>query len=82
MFGDITPEELHILEHATGWKSRQPLYRNRYVTDEGDEACTIIQELIARGLMRCTRGPTEWLGGMSVFGVTEEGIEVLRGAGP
>ena len=74
----LTDEERHIMEHATGWESRQPLYRNYFVTGEGTPDYPVVKKLCERGLMRQTRGPSEISGGMPIFAVTDAGIEELR----
>lgn len=75
----LTERELDVMMHATGWESRSPLYRNHYCASEGDDAWSTIQALIARGLMRQSREPSELSGGDNVFSVTAIGIATLRG---
>jgi hypothetical protein len=76
--------EKHILKHAIGMQESdsdvpdEP-HRNRFVTgpDGGDfDACTA---LVSRGLMGVRSLPAELYDGMSLFFVTEEGMELLRG---
>lgn len=77
--GELTERELHILMHATGWESRWPLYRNHFCAGPGDDAWSAIQGLIARGLMRVSREPSELSGGDTVFCATAIGIAALKG---
>jgi hypothetical protein len=73
----VSSEELHVMEHATGWNSREPLYRNHFVTGEGSDDWPIIQGLCQRGLMKMMRKPSALSGGDPVFSVTQAGIELL-----
>lgn len=73
----ITAAERHILEHATGWRSKQPLYRNHYVAGPEQDCWPTLQALRARGLMRPTRESDEVIGGMHCYAVTEEGVALL-----
>lgn len=74
----VSDREREILEHATGWLSRWPLFRNHFCASEGDENWSTIQGLIARGLMRKSREPSELSGGDSVFSVTAVGVASLK----
>ncbi len=74
----LTTKERHILEHTTGWRSKQPLYRNHFVAGEGHDDWPTLQELCKRGLMRVSREASEISGGDPVFAATEAGIESLR----
>lgn len=69
----FTPRERHILEHATGWLSRDPLYRNRFIAWEGNEDWSVLKSLCERGAMR----EVSLSGGSSVFCLTMEGIRAL-----
>ncbi len=74
----LTTQEHHILEHATGWKSKDPLYRNRYVAGPDVDVWPVLMRLCERGLLieRLKANPD--MGGMSTFAVTEQGIAMLR----
>ena len=74
----ITDKERQILEHSTGWKSKNPLYRNHFATESGTDDWDTVQELCGRGLMKLTHGPDDLYGGLSFFHVTEKGIALLR----
>jgi hypothetical protein len=77
---DLTTQERYLMEHATGWRTRIPLYRNHFVTSEGTTDWVTIQALCTRSLMRLRCGPSELSGGGSVFIVTDSGIAALRAA--
>ncbi len=51
----LTTKERHSLEHTTGWRSKQPLFRNHFVAGEGHDDWPTLQELCKRGLMRVSR---------------------------
>jgi hypothetical protein len=74
----MTAAERHVLEHSTGWLTRQPLYRNHFCASEGHHDWETIQSLCARGLMRVGRKPSPISGGDTVFVVTDAGVEALR----
>lgn len=74
---NLLDRDRDIIEHATGWRSRWPLYRNHFCAGPYHADWETIQALIARGLMRVTRQPSELSGGDSVFGVTALGIAAL-----
>lgn len=81
----LSDRELGVMMHATGWQSRQPLYRNHYCAGEGHHNWSTIQTLVECGLMRCT-SECESVGdairgGDKVFAVTAIGIATLRGKG-
>lgn len=85
---DLSDDDRGIMAHAVAWDHprtrrtrRRKFWRNHYATQEGCDGWDTIQKLCDRGLMRAMRGPTDWLGGMSVFAVTEAGIDELRRAG-
>lgn len=78
----MTKEEQHILEHSTGWLSREPLFRNHFVAGPGHSDYSTIEALCSRGLMRVAREPSELSGGDYVFTVTDAGIDALRLASP
>lgn len=77
----LTDRELDVMMHATGWQSRQPLYRNHFCASEGHADWSTIQTLIACGLMSCTSEGSALSGGDKVFAVTAIGIATLRGKG-
>jgi hypothetical protein len=74
----MTNKERHVLEHTTGWRSANPLFRNHFVAGEGHDDWETLQELCRRGLMRVSREPSEISGGDPVFAATESGIAELR----
>lgn len=73
----MTEAERHVLEHSTGWLSRQPLYRNHFCASEGHHDWATLQGLVERGLM-VARKPSALSGGDTVFIVTDAGIDELR----
>jgi len=70
----VTDAERHVLEHSTGWLSRQPLYRNHFCASEGHDDWETLQALCARGLMRVGRQPGVLSGEDTIFVMTEAGI--------
>lgn len=74
---DLTPRERDLLEHTVGFRSKSPGFRNHFCTGPDTDDWDDIQELCRRGLMRLTKPPTDWLGGMSVFAVTPAGKEAI-----
>lgn len=74
----MTDGERDVMEHATGWRTKTPLYRNRYVASDGHPAWATLHRLVDEGLMEVVCGPTRDLGGSSMFAVTDAGIEALR----
>lgn len=79
---ELTSEEKHVLEHSTGWLSREPLFRNHFCAGPGHSDYPTIEALIGRGLMRVARQPSELSGGDFVYAVTASGIEALLSASP
>lgn len=75
----LTDREREIMEHATGWRSKNRLYRNRFVTGPDTDDWGPIMGLCARGFM-ASRAPVLLLAeaGMSSFYVTERGLKELK----
>jgi hypothetical protein len=71
----ITEPERHVLEHATGWLSESPLYRNRFTAGARHADMPAIESLCARGLMLLAASSDT---GDSLYCVTIEGIRALR----
>lgn len=70
----MTPEHLHILQHALGLDQygRGSMYRDRFVTGQGSKDHPACVELTALGFM--TRRPAVQLfGGDDIFHVTAAG---------
>lgn len=81
MSESMTLEELHVLEHTTGWNARRRkdrLCRNHFCAGPDHDEMPIIQNLRERGLMKMHTGAEQITGGDSVFYVTEAGIELLK----
>ncbi len=78
----VSEDERHVMEHATGWESRRPLYRNHYCASEGHDMWPALQSLIGKGFMYESRKPSELSGGDHVISVTKEGVAWLRHASP
>lgn len=74
---EVAEAERDVMEHATGWRSKWPLYRNHFCAGEGHDSWTTLQALIGRGLVRVSRRPSELSGGDTVFSVTASGIAAL-----
>ena len=75
---NITERQRHVMEHATGWRSRSPGYRNHFVAEPGHHDWPTLQTLCEKGLMRVSREPSELSGGSHVFAVTTAGLEMLK----
>lgn len=76
----MRPEHLHILQHALGLDEfgQGVMYRNSYVTDDGDKDCTA---LVTAGLM-IRHAPRALFGGDPCFTVTEAGKAAMREHSP
>jgi hypothetical protein len=79
----LSPNQLHILQHSLGADKhgRGTMYRNRFVTGPDADQWSDCRALVEMGYME-SRGPIEAFGGMSVFSVTESGIDAMRDASP
>lgn len=77
----LTDRERGIIEHAVGWRSRWPLYRNHFCAGPSHDDWATIQGLIGIGLMHISREPSPLSGGDTVFAVTAIGIAALKGSG-
>lgn len=66
----MNKEKLYILQHSLGG-SKENQYRNYYCVDPGSPDHDRCEELVKDGLM--FSGRAGWLGGLSVFHVTDEG---------
>jgi hypothetical protein len=75
---NLSREERDVMEHATGWRSKQPLYRNHYVAGPGHHSMPQIEALVARGLMYQSRDDTDRVG--ATYAVDAAGIEALKAA--
>ena len=73
----MTEYERHVMEHATAWRHPRRLYRNHYTAGPEQDSWPTLQALCARGLMRVHCAPSDDLGGMTVFAVTDAGIAAL-----
>lgn len=76
---ELSEEERHVMEHAYGWRSKNPGYRNYYSADEECDSWPTCMGLVARGLMG-KRGPRHDISPYSIFFLTEAGVAALRGA--
>ena len=75
---EISERERHVLEHATGWHSSNPLYRNHFVAGEDHHDWEVIQLLCTKKLMCRSMQANDLTGGMDCFSVTPNGIALLR----
>lgn len=79
----MSPEHLHILQHATGMDAHGQFpdgrYRNYYVAGGSSEARC--RELVGLGLMREGRS-SALTGGEPCFHVTDAGIQAAQDASP
>lgn len=72
----LSKREREILEHALGWRSSNPGYRNHYCTSPGTDDFAPLQALVARGLM-VDHGADSFNGGLHTFTVTAAGRQAL-----
>lgn len=49
----VTAKERELLEHATGWRAREPLYRNYFAANPDSEDFRAWEALAARELATC-----------------------------
>ena len=75
--------KLHILQHSLGLDDygRGTEYRNRFVTGPRTVDFPLCEELVAAGLMDVGLAP-EWVGGDSVYYVTDAGRQFVRDHSP
>jgi hypothetical protein len=71
----LTPEQRDIMEHATAWRTANPLHRNHYVLCAGAAEWREVRALCASGLMR--QGEVSASG--AIFHVTPDGLRALQG---
>lgn len=64
-----TTEERRMMRHALGLDRAKVAYRNRYVAPDGGEVVTMLESLVARGLME--RGAARY------YYLTQAGIEAV-----
>jgi hypothetical protein len=78
----MTPEELHILQHALGVDQfgRGEQYRSYFVTGEGSIDFPHCMALVERGLM--TRRTSKLCGGDDIFVVTDRGRAQMAFSSP
>lgn len=71
----MSPEKLHILQHALGVDQygRGSQYRSHFVTGEGSDDHPACMELVSEGLMTRRDGSTLPFGGADLFHVTDAG---------
>lgn len=67
----ISPRQLSIMRHATGWPK---CYRNYYNTGPGTDDYADCEHLVAAGMM--TRHSLSWVEGY-IYTVTANGVEAL-----
>lgn len=89
----MTPEHLHILQHALGvneygQSSHRPnsddfhgCYRNRFITDPTCPDGLQCQQLVELGHMH-DHGPQRIAGGMHCYAVTDSGYTAMKEASP
>lgn len=89
----MTPEHLHILQHAIGvneygQSSNRPnfddfhgCYRNRFITDPSCPAGLHCQKLVELGYMH-DHGPQRIAGSMHYYAVTDSGYAAMKEASP
>lgn len=79
----LSPNQLHILQHSLGADKhgRGTMYRNRFVTGEESDQWSDCCSLVEMGYMDM-RGPIEAFGGMSIFSVTQSGVDAMKAASP
>jgi hypothetical protein len=72
----LTEPERHVLEHATGARSRSPGYRNHYAAGSDHEMWQTLQGLVDRGLMRVSTDHRK-LHTMHTFSATRTGFAAI-----
>lgn len=80
MSESLSPRELDVLAHSTGWDARRKrdrLYRNHYCAGPGHHSQSVLEALCERGLMRNHGTDPDFLDG-SLYTVTEQGIALLK----
>jgi hypothetical protein len=70
-------KERHVMAHAVGWSSKEPLFRNHFVASDGHDDWPTLQQLCAKKLMRVSRLASDLSGGDTVFCVTDHGVAAL-----
>lgn len=76
----LSVEKMHILRHSLGIEYKEQgarPYRNRYATEATSTEGVLCEELVRDGYMT-TGGPRDILGGMSLYFVTDKGIDAAR----
>ena len=63
----VTPAQRHIMEHATAWHGRYPLFRNHFCAGPDQDSWADLQALVSRGLMSVMASASADMGGMSSF---------------
>ena len=85
----LTPEQLHILQHALGCDKHgrstsrypsgdEPYFRNRYVCDPSP----LMEGLVAAGLLKDHGSQGDLSGDMHCYTVTPAGIHAMRHQSP
>ncbi len=73
----LTPAERAVMEHACAWTHKSRLYRNHFVAGDDHADWPTLQALCERGLMYVSHEPSEFVGGMTTFSVTDAGLTAL-----
>lgn len=78
---NLTPDQLHILQHALGLpqNDKPPAYRNRYVVGPECDSFGDCRALVEAGLM-IDHGSRRIFDGMHCFAVTDAGERIAREA--
>ncbi len=77
----LSTKERDLLEHATGWRSSDPLYRNYFAASQGSDDYKAWESLVTRGLASLFVPSNEeaTIFPMHYFHVTPLGISALDG---
>jgi hypothetical protein len=78
----LTPEELHVLQHALGLDKhgRGQAYRRHFCPDQTGPDTDLCVALVAKRFM--VERPVKWVGNLRTFIVTEDGEAACRGQSP
>lgn len=74
----LSKAERDVMEHAVGWHSENKFYRNYFAAGPGHADWETLLGLCERKLMQMRHVEERFLGGLTVFIVTGEGVDALK----
>lgn len=74
----LSEYQVRILKHVVGFNSQTPFYRNYYSSGPGSLAWGNLLFLCDSGFMEIRHRESRWNGGLTVFRVTEKGLDLLK----